>query len=194
MKRLKILILIFCTALSIPLGYFVWQTYRGLAQEEVATLRFFANTLLDEIEQTLETLVQREEARVIDEYNFLMSAPGSNREQSDAKRSPLSRLPVENYILGYFQNNPDGSFQTPLAPIDQPADVDHKDAVIQLERANRKFNRIRTAVTDKIAPAPQHQALATEQKKGDGFAEKYLDLTRTKKPRAALGQKEKHGC
>ena len=51
MRRLKILILIFCITLSVPLGYFVWQTYRGLAQEEAATLRFFANTLFDEIER-----------------------------------------------------------------------------------------------------------------------------------------------
>ena len=191
MKRLKILILIFCAALSIPLGYFVWQTYRGLAQEEVATLRYFANTLLDEIEQTLEALVQREEARVIDEYNFLMSPPGSDREESDARRSPLSRLPDENYILGYLQNNPDGSFQTPLAPTEQPAAADHKDAVNQLERANRKFNRIRTAVTDTMAPAQQRETLSAEQSKGDVFAEKYLDLTRSKRPKAALGQKEK---
>jgi signal transduction histidine kinase len=191
MKRLKILILIFCAALSIPLGYFVWQTYRGLLQEEVATLRFFANTLLDEIEQTLEALVEREEARVIDEYNFLMSVPGSDREENDARRSPLSRLPAESYILGYFQNNPDGSFQTPLASTDQPADADHIGAVIQLERANRKFNRIRTAVTDTIAPAAQREALSPEQKTGEVFAEKYLDLTRSKEPKAALGQKEK---
>ncbi|MGD9175160.1 MAG: hypothetical protein PVF29_13425, partial [Desulfobacterales bacterium] len=191
MKRLKILILIFCAALSIPLGYFVWQTYRGLAREEVATLRFFANTLLDEIEETLEALVQREEARVIDEYNFLMSAPGSDREESDARRSPLSRLPAENYILGYFQNNPDGSFQTPLALTEQQAAADHKYAVNQLERANRKFNRIRTAVTDTMAPALQRETLSAEQTKGDVFAEKYLDLTHSKKPKAALGQKEK---
>ncbi|MGD8666109.1 MAG: HAMP domain-containing sensor histidine kinase [Desulfobacterales bacterium] len=191
MKRLKRLILIFCAALSIPLGYFVWQTYRGLAQEEVATLRFFANTLLDEIEQTLQTLVQREEARVIDEYNFLISVPGGDREQSDARRSPLSRLPAENYILGYFQNNPDGSFQTPLAPAGQPADADYADTVAQLEGANLKFNRIRTAVTDTIAPAPQREALSAEQKKEDVFAERYLDLTRSKEPKAVLGQKEK---
>ena len=145
MRRLKILILLFCAALSIPLGYFVWQTYRGLAQEETATLAFFANTLLDEIEQNLETLVQREEARVIDEYNFLMSVPGSDHDENGTLRSPLSRPPAENYILGYFQNNPDGSFQTPLAPTDRPDAADHRDTVIELERANRKFNRIRTA-------------------------------------------------
>ncbi|MGD8990946.1 MAG: hypothetical protein PVI00_05765 [Desulfobacterales bacterium] len=191
MKRLKILILVFCAALSIPLAYFVWQTYRGLAQEEVATLRFFANTLLDEIEQTLEALVQREEARVIDEYNFLMSPPGNDLEESDARRSPLSRLPAENYILGYFQNNPDGSFQTPLTPTEQAAAADRKHAVKQLERANRKFNRIRTAVTDTTTPARQRETLSADQTEGDAFAGKYLDLTRSKRPKAALGQKEK---
>jgi hypothetical protein len=51
MKRLQILILIFCVTLSVPLGYFVLRTYRGLEQEETATLSFFANTLFDEMEQ-----------------------------------------------------------------------------------------------------------------------------------------------
>lgn len=191
MRRLKILILIFCITLSVPLGYFVWQTYRGLAQEEAATLRFFANTLFDEIEQALATLVQREEARVVDEYNFFTSSSGRYREETDVNRSPLSRLPAENYILGYFQNNPDGSFQTPLAQTDRTVAADNKDAVTRLEQANRKFNRIRTTVTDKIIPAPDKAIVPAEQKKGDVFAGKYLDLTRSKEPKAALGQKEK---
>ncbi|MGD9205451.1 MAG: HAMP domain-containing sensor histidine kinase [Desulfobacterales bacterium] len=191
MKRLKILIAIFCVCVSVPLGYFVWQTYCGLAQEEAATLRFFANTLFDEIEQALETLVRREEGRVIDEYNYFMSPSGHFRDGKDTKRSPLSHLPIENYILGYFQNNPDGSFQTPLAQEGQAVAVDHKDAVSQLETANREFNRIRTTVTDKIAPAPAKVTAPSEQKKGDVFAEKYLDLGRSNKSKAALGQKEK---
>jgi signal transduction histidine kinase len=191
MKRLKILILIFCVSVSVPLGYFVWQTYRGLAQEEAATLRFFANTLFEEIEQALTTLVQREEARVIDEYNFFMSSAGRFQDETDANRSPLSRSPAENFILGYFQNNPDGSFQTPLAQNGKTVDADHKDAVFQLEEANRKFNRIRTTVTDSISPAPAEVSAPVEQKKGEVFAQRYLDLTRSKKPKAALGQKEK---
>ncbi len=191
MKRLKMLILIFCVCVSVPLGYFVWQTYRGLAQEEAATLRFFANTLFDEIEQALEILVQREEARVIDEYNFFMSSSGRYGDGTDASRSPLSHLPVENYILGYFQNNPDGSFQTPLAQAGQIVAADKKDAVTQLAYANRKFNRIRTTVTDKVIPVPAKAPVPVEPQKGDVFAEKYLDLTRSKKPKAALGQKEK---
>ncbi len=191
MKRLKILILIFCVCVSVPLGYFVWQTYRGLAQEEAATLRFFANTLFDEIEQALATLVQREEARVIDEYNFYMSSARRFQDETDATRSPLSRLPAENYILGYFQNNPDGSFQTPLAQNGQSVDADHQDTVGQLENANRKFNRIRTTVTDKVSPAPAKVSAPAEKQKRDVFAVKYLDLDRSTQPNAALGQKEK---
>ena len=191
MKRLKILILIFCVCVSVPLGYFVWQTYRGLAQEEAATLRFFANTLFDEIEQALATLVQREEARVIDEYNFYMSSARRFQDETDATRSPLSRLPAENYILGYFQNNPDGSFQTPLAQNGQSVDADHQDTVGQLENANRKFNRIRTTVTDKVSPAPAKVSAPAEKQMRVVLAGKYLDLDRSKQPKAALGQKEK---
>ena len=188
MKRLQILILIFCVALSVPLGYFVWRTYRGLQQEETATLSFFANTLLDEMEQSLETLVRMEEARAIDEYNFYMSPPGGRPEES---RSPLSHLPAQPYILGYFQNNPDGSFQTPMAQAEKSIAVDRTDAVAQLESANRIFNRKRTSVTDKITAAPARKPAESEQKQQSSFAQKYLDLTRSQKPKDRLGQKEK---
>ena len=70
MKKLKLLILIFSLALCIPLAFFVFKTYRGLEQEEAATLRYFAETLFDEMEQALAVLVQTEEGRAIDEFNF----------------------------------------------------------------------------------------------------------------------------
>jgi len=188
MKRLQILILIFCVTLSVPLGYFVMRTYRGLEQEETATLRFFANTLFDEMEQALEALVQMEEARAIDEYNFYMSPPGGRHKEN---RSPLSHLPAQRYILGYFQNNPDGSFQTPLAQAGKSIAVDRKDAVAQLEGANRIFNRKRTSATDKITIPPAQKVVEAEQKQQSRFAEKYLNLTRSQQPKAHLGQKEK---
>jgi signal transduction histidine kinase len=188
MKRLQILILIFCVTLSVPLGYFVLRTYRGLEQEETATLSFFANTLFDEMERALEAIVQMEEARAIDEYNFYMSPPGGRLQEN---RSPLSHLPAQSYILGYFQNNPDGSFQTPLVQTGKSVAVDREDAVAQLESANRIFNRKRTAATDKITIPPARKVAEAEQQQQTRFAEKYLDLTRSQKPKARLGQKEK---
>ena len=187
MKRLLILILIFCVTLSVPLGYFVLRTYRGLEQEETAALSYFANTLFDEMEQSLELLVQQEESRAIDEYNFYVSPSRRYKEN----RSPLSSLPAPGYILGYFQNNPDGSFQTPLAQSGESVAADRKDTVVQLEQANRIFNRKRTTVTDKVTVPPPPKRAKTEQKQQSRFAEKYLDLTRSQKPRARLGQKEK---
>jgi hypothetical protein len=191
MKRLQFLILIFCLTLSIPLGYFVVRTYQGLEQEEAATLSYFANTLFDEMEKALATLVQQEESRAIDEYNFFMSPSGRYRDSANENRSPLSSLPEQNYILGYFQNNPDGSFQTPLAQTGESVGADRQDAVARLEDANRKFNRKRTTATDKITALPAKAVAETEQKQQSGFAEKYLDLTRSQKPKAHLGQKEK---
>jgi signal transduction histidine kinase len=191
MRRLQILILIFCMTVSVPLGYFVLQTYRGLEQEETATLEFFADTLFKEIERFLETLVEREEARAIDEYNFFMISPGSEMDAAEEKRSPISELSRQNYILGYFQNNPDGSFQTPLAQAGQSVAADRKDVVTQLENANRIFNRLRTTVTDKVTVARVKAVAKAEQKQPTGFAEKYLDLTRSQQPKERLGQKEK---
>jgi signal transduction histidine kinase len=135
--------------------------------------------------------VQREESRAIDEYNFFVSPFGRYRDSADENRSPLSSLPEQNYILGYLQNNPDGSFQTPLAQSGESVGADRKDAVARLEDANRIFNRKRTTATDKITAPPAKTPAAAEQKQQSGFAEKYLDLTRSQKPKAHLGQKEK---
>ena len=191
MRRLQILFLIFCVALSVPLGYFVLQTYRGLQQEEAATLGFFADTLFDEMERFLEALVEQEEARAIDEYNFFMSPSGGDPDSAEKNRSPISYLSRQNYILGYFQNNPDGSFQTPLAQTDTSVPGDRKDVVNQLEQANRIFNHLRTTDTDKITAARVKVLPKVEQKQQISFAEKYLDLTRSQKPKDRLGQKEK---
>ena len=114
MKRLKLLIIIFSVALSVPLAYFVVRTYQGLAQEEVATLRYFADAMFDKMEGALAEMVKKEEGRAIDEFNYEIMPSGRQKDAGKPQPSPLSRLPRENYILGYFQNNPDGSFQTPL--------------------------------------------------------------------------------
>ena len=191
MKRLKLLIIFFSVALSVPLAFFVVQTYRGLQQEEVATLRYFAETILDEMEQSLTALVQREEGRAIDEYNYYISPPGRTQGVMDRNRSPLSNLPQDNFILGYFQNNPDGSFQSPMVQSGKQVPADRGAVVNELKNANIVFNRKRVAVTDKIKPPAPKVLAEAKKKRSDGFAAKYLDMSRTQEPKAYLGQKEK---
>jgi signal transduction histidine kinase len=191
MKKLKLLILIFSLALSIPLAYFVLRTYYGLEQEEMATLSYFAETLFDEMEQKLAVMVQNEESRAIDEYNFLIS-PSSRQGDANVKQpSPLSQPAGENFVLGYFQNNPDGSFQTPLVGSGGRIPSDHSNIVAELKNANQIFNRKRVADTDRIQSWPAEIVAEKKARPKPGLADKYLDSSRSQRSREYLGQKEK---
>ncbi len=191
MKRLKIFIIIFCVALSVPLAYLVLQTYRGLEQEEESTLRYFAEALFDEMEKELTSIVIKEEGRAIDEYNYQSIPSGLVPGSIDAAPSPLSQLPEKDYIIGYLQNNPDGSFQTPLIDSDQNVPSDRITVVSQLKEMNKTFNTKRFSVAGATKAPVAKAPLKVEEKQEAGFADRYLDLSKSQKPKAYLGRKEK---
>ena len=191
MKKFKILILIFSLALCIPLAFFVFKTYRGLEQEEAATLRYFAETLFDEMEQALAVLVQKEEGRAIDEFNYHLFPSGRQGAAGEPQRSPLSQIPPEDYILGYFQNNPDGSFQTPLLATGGRMLPERANLISELKEANEVFNRKRLTVRDTAKSQPAEMVTEKESKQKVGLADKYLDLSRTQRSKSYLGQTEK---
>ncbi len=167
MKSLRRLILIFAIGLALPLGYLVVQSYRSLEAEEAATLSFFAEALFDEMQESAAAVIRREESRPIDAY-------------SDPAATTLSGLPVEDYILGYFQNNPDGSFQTP-----------HRAAPrAELEEANRVFNRKRAEGTDRIRPEAADAVPDEKRKDQAGFAGRYLDQSRAQRSKNYLGERD----
>ncbi|MFZ2631861.1 MAG: histidine kinase dimerization/phospho-acceptor domain-containing protein, partial [Desulfosalsimonadaceae bacterium] len=189
MKRIQLFMIIFFIGLSIPLGYFIVRTHQGLDQEERAELRYFADTLFYEMEKELSDLVLREEGRNIEEYTA---------------SSKLSALPEEAYILGYFQNNPDGSFQTPLtsdlitqsdSKIQEPKNEAVTGVVRQLEDVNRVFNARRANVVDPVEPSPPEKGLpekgVPEKEEGVSLAGRYLDLSRSKAKKEYLGQEKK---
>jgi signal transduction histidine kinase len=187
-KKLKILILIFCLALSIPLGYFVLRTYWSLEQEEISELRYFAVTLFDQMEEELAAFVLEEEARPVDQYRYYY-AP--SQEISAPVPSPLSKPPKKPYILGYLQNDPDGSFQTPLVKSDEAIPPERTELVAQLNEANRIFNQKRTTVVESAEAKTAEILAKKEREQVSTFADKYLDLSRSKKSsRAYLGQEK----
>ncbi len=189
MKRLKILILIFCLALSIPLAYLILLTYHSLEQEEVAELQYFADTMFDEIEKALAVLILREEKRAVDEYDFYYTPPETYN--SEPAPPSLSQLPDENYILGYFQNNPDGAFQTPLVNDIHTAAPQQKNILTELKNINQVFNQKRTdAAGTQEWPAAPHVPKA-QAEKGASLAANYLKLEQSEKPKARLGLEKK---
>jgi len=189
MKRIQLFMTIFFIGLSIPLGYFIVRTHQSLDQEERAELRYFADTLFYEMEKALSDLVVREEGRRIEEYT---------------ESSKLSALPEEPYILGYFQNNPDGSFQTPLASdlvmqsdakVQEPKNEAITGVVRQLEDVNRVFNARRANVAEPVGLSPPEKVLpekgVMEKEESSSLAGRYLDLSRSKAKKEYLGQEKK---
>lgn len=179
MKKLKHYILLFCIAISIPLFYVAWRTYDSLANEERSKLRFFTESLFDEMENEMAALLEREEKRAVDVYHF---SPSPRDEMAD---------PQETYIVGYFQNNPDGSFQTPVVKDLQHIPTDYKDLVGKLRQINQAFNQRKRTIAKIPSPAPAVRKAAKEKSKiKTDFAEKYLVSDKQVSKRAYLGQKK----
>lgn len=188
MKRLKVLILIFSITVSVPLTFVVWQTYQSLSQEELAQLRFFSEALFDDMEDELAELVQREESRAVDEYHFTQA-----HGKDDTRESPLASPPNQNYIIGYLQNNPDGSFQSPLVPDMGSVPSEKRETVAQLKETNTLFNNKKFALPQKPkATEPkssERPKVQTKKKTKDLFADRYISKQQTPVQKSYLGSK-----
>ncbi len=187
MKRLKRLIALFCLAVSIPMGYVIWRSYQGLAREERAQLRFFTEGQLDEIQKEMADLVLREENRSVDAYRHTLDG-----EAGIPRPSPLAHPPAETYILGYLQNNPDGSFQTPLVSDLGRVAPRLRPVIAQLSQVNALFNGKRFARRQKpvakSAWAAQRASPPAAMEEDASFAGRYLSKSRRRKANAFLGQ------
>jgi signal transduction histidine kinase len=193
MKHLKLLIVLFALATALPMGYVVLRTYQGIAQEETARMRFFAETLFDTIESELAGRVEIEENRPVDAYHHTEALPA---DQGGAQRiSSLAAPPEAPYILGYLQNNPDGTFQAPIVAdaLNIPPEV--QKIVQQLDVINRQFNSKKAAIpiarptTATVRPAWKKTELPKEAEEKSAFAGKFLDLSRKRAPDDYLGRK-----
>jgi len=162
MKKLTALLVLFSLAISMPLGYLVLRTYRGIEQEEVAELRYFAETVFSLMETEMNDLVAREEARPIEAYSADYEGPGAI--------NPGAAPP---YILAYLQNNPDGSFQTPLAGMFDRLSARQRARIETLKKINDEFNRVRYALPEPL-DTPREQPAGDDSFGRLAFAEKYL--------------------
>ena len=117
MRRLKGLILIFMAALTIPLVYFIFQSYRSFDQEEAAELRYFAETLFDEMEQVMAALVRREERRPVDAYNSDYTPPRRHRRESSL---PSFKTACGRFHPGLFSEQSGRVLSEPAARCRRP--------------------------------------------------------------------------
>ncbi len=185
MRNLRLYMILFCVLVSLPMAFVAWRTYGALDREARAQVRFFAEKLLDGIEAELEELVRREERRAVDEYSYTRVAAGGKTP------SPLASLPGESYILGYFQNNPDGTFQTPLIDDSGQIPKAHVQRVRQLESINVIFNQRKLVARiqePQAEPAKTRKKAKIAKKETASFADRFLKPTERKQSKSVLGQ------
>lgn len=176
MKKLKLLIFVFCLTVSAPFIYFALEAHKNLEKEEMTELQYFADKLFDEMEEDLTSLITREEGRAIDAYNF-------NNQSFVSRDNPP-------YILGYLQNNPDGSFQTPAIRIKNNSSLRQIELMSQLSKINNAFNKKRSFL-DSQKSNNSSQIFVNNSNNNTGFSleDKYLRRTSERKTKGALQQK-----
>ncbi len=194
MRRLKLFILIFSIALAVPLGYLVLRTHQSLVREEEAELRYFAETLFNDMEEELALLVQREEKRPIDAYSVSAQNGGVAAAGRKALENPFSNAP---YFMGYLQNNPDGSFLA-VFPGNGDRARARESGFEALERVNDLFNQRRRDIPKLAARASPDLDILRQvpppipepENKVQSVADKYL-AKRNPKQQAKLGEGER---
>jgi len=185
LRKLRLYMIVFCLLISLPLAFVAWRTYITLNREARSQVRFFAGQLLDEIETELSELVRREENRAVDEYSHTLVQDGRRIT------SPLAGIPEETFILGYFQNNPDGSFQTPLVEDSGKASNVYGQRVRQLESINSVFNRRKfIARAPRTEPSEEKQKTKAAKKESSTFADRFIKAPDRSKSKTVLGQKK----
>ena len=93
-----------------------WRALRGAAAESSRLHQVVAERLFDELERELTALVSQEEGRSFLEYRYFYVPERQLQGSASLLRSPLSELPDDALVVGYFQIDPDGSLFTPARP------------------------------------------------------------------------------
>ncbi|HEY5658741.1 MAG TPA: HAMP domain-containing sensor histidine kinase [Myxococcota bacterium] len=111
MRRIRVTLLMVSLALLASVGALTWRALDGLALERAIRHQTVSDRVFEEMERALSRFLEREEERPFEEYGFYPDDSG--------RPSPLARGETEDFVVGAFQIDPDGSVYTPLRPRDR---------------------------------------------------------------------------
>jgi signal transduction histidine kinase len=109
MGRIRITLFVLALAVGTPVALLAWRALDGLAVQRAVRHQAVAERAFDEMERALSGFLEREEERPVGHYAFYLE---------DGRRSPLATPGLEDFVVGAFQIDPDGSVHTPLEPRD----------------------------------------------------------------------------
>jgi len=164
-RRLRLLLCASLLCMALPLTLLLSRVYQYLAQEVFYQYRSAAEEVVKQVNQRLADILQGEELRPFDEYSFLKVTANPLFKNSAIVASPLSELPPQSAIpgvIGYFQINPDGSFNSPVLP-----DLDEAELSVNAERFGFGSSELakRLALRSRIEELLRAGAPTTERRK-----------------------------
>lgn len=187
MRRIRWALLLVALGLLVPAGLLAWRALEGLALERAVRHQAVAERAFDEMERQLSDWLAAEEARPFEHYRFYVSPEG---------RSPLAE-PDDDFVIGAFQIDPDGSVHTPMRPRDEDAARRRGDwpppperlaaiaRVVDLARETWKQERLRAA-----AVAAEESERRQEEARRAGRASDLRTRSVAPQEQAALEKKE----
>lgn len=118
MRRIALLVGVLAALLLVGLGLLVARALDSVAAERAMRHGVLAERVFDELEAELTSLIEREEARPFLQYRFFYVPEEGVPGAEGLSRSPLAEVPAEDWLVGWFQVDPDGTVSTPLVPRD----------------------------------------------------------------------------
>ena len=104
-------------AVLVAIGLLAADAWQTAQSERELQHRIVADRVFDELEGELSTLLAREEARPFVHYQYAYVPPDQAPGSQVLSRSPLSDVPEDRFVVGYFQRDPEGQLTTPRRPI-----------------------------------------------------------------------------
>lgn len=174
MRRLTAALMLLGLLVAVPVAFLVVRALASADIEEANRHRAIAERAFDEMEESLSRLLAEEEARPFDAYRFYSRIDRAESGRTTAvTRSVLADPPAHDFIIGYFQIDPDGSLHTPRIPRDLALAREHGD-LPPLEPFRELEHTLREAWTDRRATsgrAVNRLAATDSQEAGAGKSE-----------------------
>ena len=147
MIRIRIVFMILAVVMFVPLGLLVQNALESVRVERDRRHRAVADRVFNEMERELGRIAAQEEQRAFSHYRFFYVPVADRRGQFAIARSPLSHLPEDPFVLGFFQIDPDETLHSPLVPRGPAlmrAFLEDWDYTIGAERVAQRVERVAT--------------------------------------------------
>ncbi|MCZ6874797.1 MAG: HAMP domain-containing sensor histidine kinase [bacterium] len=181
-RSLKVVLLLFVLAVTLPLYVLFNRVYAQLQQETLYQYRLSAEQVTQQIDAEVNRLIAGEENRPFSHYGFFRIEEQKLLNTRGVALSPLAQFPLASDfpgLIGYFQISPAGRLSSPVLPDTTKQQLDDYDIRVgEEEYAKRlalKKRIINVLETNRLwaqKPAdrhPQRPRLASklDQQRGD---------------------------